>query len=75
MISVDRHPSGMGKMSSSLVVVYVLLMCFIFCRGDDYALDDKTGLGRTFDGIGGLSGGGVSLLNETSLFLTACVSE
>uniref|UniRef100_A0A8C6WWP6 Galactocerebrosidase n=1 Tax=Neogobius melanostomus TaxID=47308 RepID=A0A8C6WWP6_9GOBI len=27
---------------------------------EDYVLDDKGGLGRVFDGIGGLSGGGVS---------------
>ena len=26
----------------------------------DYVIDDSGGLGRMFDGIGGLSGGGVS---------------
>ncbi|XP_016423035.1 galactocerebrosidase-like [Sinocyclocheilus rhinocerous] len=30
------------------------------CLGEDYDLDDKTGLGRSFDGIGGLSGGGAT---------------
>jgi len=28
----------------------------------DYILDDSVGLGRMFDGIGGLSGGGVSYM-------------
>ncbi|XP_012692181.2 galactocerebrosidase isoform X1 [Clupea harengus] len=47
-------------MLSSLVVVYVMFMCFHFSLGDNYVLDDKSGLGRTFDGIGGLSGGGAT---------------
>ncbi len=37
-------------------------LCISICLGEDYDLDDKTGLGRSFDGIGGLSGGGVSVL-------------
>ncbi|KAG5265338.1 hypothetical protein AALO_G00241180 [Alosa alosa] len=45
-------------MPSSLTLVYVMFMCFYFSRSDDYVLDDK--LGRTFDGIGGLSGGGAT---------------
>lgn len=32
------------------------------CSCDEYYLDDEFGLGRSFDGIGGLSGGGVSVL-------------
>lgn len=43
----------------------VFLSVFLYisvCLGEDYDLDDRPGLGRSFDGIGGLSGGGVSLL-------------
>uniref|UniRef100_A0A8C2CWP2 Galactocerebrosidase n=1 Tax=Cyprinus carpio TaxID=7962 RepID=A0A8C2CWP2_CYPCA len=41
----------------------MFLSIFLFisiCLGEDYDLDDKTGLGRSFDGIGGLSGGGAT---------------
>lgn len=38
-------------------------LCFDLCIAESYVLDDKVGLGRTFDGIGGLSGGGVSNLS------------
>ncbi|XP_028855256.1 galactocerebrosidase isoform X1 [Denticeps clupeoides] len=31
-----------------------------WCFAEDYVLDDKPGLGRTFDGVGGLSGGGAT---------------
>lgn len=58
-VVVDGHPN-IRKMPSSLVVVCVVFVCFNLSRGDNYVLDDKSGLGRTFDGIGGLSGGGVS---------------
>uniref|UniRef100_A0A671N610 Galactocerebrosidase n=1 Tax=Sinocyclocheilus anshuiensis TaxID=1608454 RepID=A0A671N610_9TELE len=35
-------------------------LCISICLGEDYDLDDKTGLGRSFDGIGSLSGGGAT---------------
>ncbi|NP_001133732.1 galactocerebrosidase precursor [Salmo salar] len=35
-------------------------LCFDLCIAESYVLDDKVGLGRTFDGIGGLSGGGAT---------------
>ena len=36
------------------------LLTLAIVEGDDtYTLDDSPGLGRLFDGIGGLSGGGV----------------
>lgn len=44
---------------------FVFLSIFIFisvCLGQDYDIDDTTGFGRSFDGIGGVSGGGVSVL-------------
>lgn len=34
--------------------------CILVCSADNnYFIDDTGGFGRTFDGIGGLSGGGV----------------
>ena len=37
------------------------LSVFLFtCTCNGYVIDDTGGLGRRFDGIGGLSGGGVS---------------
>ena len=41
-------------------VLYILLLFPLTCPGA-YVLDDSVGLGRRFDGIGGLSGGGVSI--------------
>ena len=45
-------------------VAVSLLVCLVIqagvSRGASYTLDDSGGLGRRFDGIGGLSGGGVS---------------
>ncbi|KAK2104571.1 hypothetical protein P7K49_018427 [Saguinus oedipus] len=37
-----------------------LLLCALLAPGGAYVLDDSDGLGREFDGIGGVSGGGVS---------------
>jgi galactosylceramidase len=43
-----------------LVLVCVLSLC-LCCRAQPtYVVDASVGLGRQFDGIGGLSGGGVS---------------
>ena len=47
-----------------MAVLYVLLLllgCFLICSGQ-YTLDDSHGVGRMFDGIGGLSGGGVVIV-------------
>lgn len=38
-----------------------MFLCLRLSGADDYVLDDNVGLGRRFDGIGGLSGGGVSV--------------
>ena len=50
------------------------LLLFTFLSGlcqrvgaQTYVLDDSAGLGRRFDGIGGLSGGGVSYNMESIL--------
>lgn len=43
--------------SKALLVVLVLANDYA-CA--DYVIDDSVGLGRMFNGIGGLSGGGVS---------------
>ena len=42
---------------SNLVLFMHILVCI---SASNYSVDDGVGLGRTFDGIGGLSGGGVS---------------
>ena len=46
-----------------MAVLYVLVLigCFLICSGQ-YTLDDSHGIGRMFDGIGGLSGGGVLIV-------------
>jgi len=36
------------------------LLALLAAVGADYIIDDSGGLGRMFDGIGGLSGGGVA---------------
>lgn len=45
-------------------VLTAIIFFFAFplnvCFSETYVLNDKEGLGRVFDGIGGLSGGGVS---------------
>ncbi|XP_056152027.1 galactocerebrosidase isoform X2 [Lampris incognitus] len=43
-------------------LIFVRLLCLVwgFCTCERYVLDDKTGLGRVFDGVGGLSGGGAT---------------
>uniref|UniRef100_A0A4W4G808 Galactocerebrosidase n=1 Tax=Electrophorus electricus TaxID=8005 RepID=A0A4W4G808_ELEEL len=37
-----------------------LLPCICLCAAEYYLVDDRIGLGRRFDGIGGLSGGGAT---------------
>ncbi|XP_023681126.1 galactocerebrosidase isoform X2 [Paramormyrops kingsleyae] len=37
-----------------------VFLCLRLSGADDYVLDDNVGLGRRFDGIGGLSGGGAT---------------
>lgn len=41
-------------------VAVTLLLCALLAPGSSYVLDDSDGLGREFDGIGAVSGGGVS---------------
>ncbi|XP_030634585.1 galactocerebrosidase [Chanos chanos] len=47
-----------GRIVSAFVAIIHLYICP--CFGENYILDDKVGLGRKFDGIGGLSGGGAT---------------
>lgn len=46
--------------SACRVAVPLLLLCAMLAPGGAYVLDDSDGLGREFDGIGAVSGGGVS---------------
>ncbi|XP_078133166.1 galactocerebrosidase isoform X2 [Sander vitreus] len=43
-----------------VVTVLFLGLSLSFCLSQTYLLNDKEGLGRVFDGIGGLSGGGAT---------------
>ncbi|XP_068194159.1 galactocerebrosidase isoform X2 [Antennarius striatus] len=51
--------AGMGFVSLAVTVVG-LGLCSSLGSGQNYFLDDTAGLGRVFDGIGGLSGGGAT---------------
>ena len=44
----------------SLLIFFLVSLQTAFCL---YMIDDSKGLGRTFDGIGGISGGGVSIVS------------
>uniref|UniRef100_A0A669ETW5 Galactocerebrosidase n=1 Tax=Oreochromis niloticus TaxID=8128 RepID=A0A669ETW5_ORENI len=44
----------------SALLVSVLLLALDLCSAQNYVLSDDGGLGRVFDGIGGLSGGGAT---------------
>ncbi|XP_020343291.1 galactocerebrosidase isoform X1 [Oncorhynchus kisutch] len=44
----------------SFAIALCFSLCFDLSIAESYVLDDKIGLGRTFDGIGGLSGGGAT---------------
>lgn len=46
-------------MAACLKLLLVALSCGVIAE-DVYVLDDTGTLGRVFDGIGGISGGGVS---------------
>lgn len=49
----------MSRKTNICAFVFISL-CFRVCSADNkYFIDDSGGFGRTFDGIGGLSGGGV----------------
>ncbi|KAG1972884.1 galactocerebrosidase [Pimephales promelas] len=48
------------NVEKKFLVFCSIFLCISICLGEDYDLDDKAGLGRSFDGIGGLSGGGAT---------------
>jgi hypothetical protein len=53
---------------------FLLLVVLGYCvAATPYLLDDSGGLGRVFDGIGGLSGGGVSSFRLCVQFLDASI--
>ena len=53
----------------NMVAVWFITTLFVVFvgLGGTYILDDTPGLGRVFDGIGGLSGGGVSFIAKASV--------
>ena len=47
----------------AVYLTFVAALCVALVTGQGtYDVDDSVGLGRKFDGIGGLSGGGVTIL-------------
>lgn len=47
-----------------LLFICNLSLCVDRAASDTYTVDDSLGLGRRFDGIGGLSGGGVGAWHQ-----------
>ena len=50
--------------TNTTTVLYVWLFSLTLGHAHVYIVDDYEGLGRRFDGIGGLSGGGVRFLRR-----------
>ena len=59
----SKQLTGIFKGSCFLWITCLLPMCF--CT---YKIDDTSGLGRNFDGIGAISGGGVSFFLAFLIF-------
>ena len=55
--TMDTYYTGVLFLYTSLVAVFA----WPGVGSQTYLVDDSVGLGRRFDGVGGLSGGGVSL--------------
>lgn len=51
-----------------LLFICNLALCVDRAASDTYTVDDSSGLGRRFDGIGGLSGGGVGHGTHNDLY-------
>ena len=53
---------GLGRfLNTCTALLRVLLLALTLGHARVYVVDDSEGLGRRFDGIGGLSGGGVRI--------------
>ena len=66
LVAVDpKTPKKMAvrSLKSFWLGLTLILEVYHAASGQDYIIDDTHGLGRRFDGIGGLSGGGVSGAN------------
>ena len=46
---------------------FVVIYCQTFIESGLYTVDISEGLGRRFDGIGGLNGGGVSVYKQWAI--------
>ena len=56
------------------VILYLcaVIACFAIRESNcDYSIDDTVGIGRRFDGIGAISGGGVSFASDNYLIVAA----
>uniref|UniRef100_A0A672T5C4 Galactosylceramidase a n=1 Tax=Sinocyclocheilus grahami TaxID=75366 RepID=A0A672T5C4_SINGR len=60
LLSIYRY---FGSIRPSLMRAHclrVIISCILGCSAEFCVIDDRVGLGREFDGIGGLSGGGAT---------------
>uniref|UniRef100_A0A671L4N7 Galactocerebrosidase n=1 Tax=Sinocyclocheilus anshuiensis TaxID=1608454 RepID=A0A671L4N7_9TELE len=57
MSSVVHTDAHLNMLTHNLLFT---ISCFLGCSAEFYVIDDRIGLGREFDGIGGLSGGGAT---------------
>lgn len=48
---------------AGLGYILIWIFCISLAFSDDYVFDDSAGLGRRFDGVGAISGGGVSVMS------------
>ncbi|XP_045189116.2 galactocerebrosidase-like isoform X2 [Mercenaria mercenaria] len=55
----DQKKNGL-KIYEENMKLLLLCGCLVTCTVSQYTFDDSNGLGRRFDGIGGLSGGGAT---------------
>lgn len=59
-VRVRVRVGRMAQVCARLVCPLLVLLSLDRCSGQSYPLSDDPQLGREFDGVGGLSGGGVS---------------
>ena len=57
------------------LLAFLLALSWSAAVNNQYLLDNTGGLGRVFDGIGGLSGGGVSLCVSGTLSFDVAFNE
>ncbi|XP_041132661.1 galactocerebrosidase-like isoform X2 [Polyodon spathula] len=59
-MKMAKQSISVFKFQGIVNTLVIFCSCVFVCRAQSYILDDEKGLGREFDGIGGLSGGGAT---------------